>query len=579
MLKAAANLNQQWSALIVEELTRQGINTFVISPGSRSTPLTFAAAENPRANTHIIFDERAAAFFALGYARATALPAVLICTSGTAAANYFPAVIEASSENLPLIILSADRPPELKDSAANQTIDQTKLFGGYARWFFEMPCPDEKIEATFVLSTINYALQKALGQNAGPVHLNCMFREPLAPEPQPFDPDYLSPLQEWSKSNGPFTEITTGTPVTSLSGKPMSEIDLGNSIILCGRVNQDEAAAITKLASDFNLPVIADITCPIRLDGTCSNLIAHFDQLLLNDDFAGRLAGKTVLHFGGAFVSKRVLRWLDTYIKQYIHISPREKRVDPLHKVTWRVTSDIAAFCKSLTRVKAQPAWDWRWMKQLNDHIAAKIVAGLDDGLNEASAALSLSRFCAGKALFMASSMPVRDLDMYARPVEPAPIVAANRGASGIDGTVASAAGFAQGTGKPLMLLIGDLALLHDLSSLQLIKTLNQPAKVVVINNHGGGIFHFLPVAKHTAIFEPFFGTPHSLNFEHAADMFGLQYARPASLKELATLLKNESGHLLIEIESERIANLEHHQTLQHKLSEEITGWLKQNMA
>ncbi len=579
MLKAAANLNQLWSDLIVEELTRQGIITFVISPGSRSTPLTFAAAENPRANTHIIFDERAAAFFALGHARASGQPAVLMCTSGTAAANYYPAVIEASSENLPLLILSADRPPELKDSAANQTIDQTKLFGGYVRWFFEMPCPDEKIEAPFVLSTINYALQKSVGQNAGPVHLNCMFREPLAPDPQPIDPDYLTPLEGWSKGNRPFTKISSGNPFVSFSGNQFAGIDLGNSVILCGRVTQADAQAIKKLASDFNLPVIADITCPIRLDGTCSNLIAHFDQLLLNDDFAKRLKGKTVLHFGGPFVSKRVMQWLGKHIEQYIHISPREKRVDPLHKVTWRVTSDIAAFCMALSGLEAKPAWDWRWMKQLNDHMAVKIATGLDDDLNEASAALCLSRFCAGKALFMASSMPVRDLDMYAQPVSPAPVVAANRGASGIDGTVASAAGFARGTGKPLMLLMGDLALLHDLSSLQLVKALEQQATIVVINNHGGGIFHFLPVAKHAPVFEPFFGTPHDLHFEHAANMFGLQYARPASLKELAALLQNKSGHHLIEIESERVANLEQHKTFQRKLSEEIAQWLKQNMA
>ncbi len=343
-IQSSENINILWANLIIEELIRHNINYFCISPGSRSTPLTVTAANHPQTKTTIFYDERGAAFHALGYGRASQTPAVLICTSGTAVANYFPAVIEASQEYIPLIVLSADRPPELRNRGANQTINQVELFGKYPRFFFDFPCPSLKNDASFVLSIIDKAVSQTTAFNPGPVHLNCMFREPLAPKNEPWPIEYLNSLGNWTTTKRVYEEILP-------SHKPISKEDFlkvcitveksKEGIILAGRnENYADQQAILKLADKLNWPVFADITSGLRFS-LSKKVIHHFDQLLLSDSIKERLSNLPLLHFGGQFVSKRLLQFLENHKGEYIHINETEKIIDPAKSVTLRIQDPI----------------------------------------------------------------------------------------------------------------------------------------------------------------------------------------------------------------------------------------------
>ncbi|MCH7759687.1 2-succinyl-5-enolpyruvyl-6-hydroxy-3-cyclohexene-1-carboxylic-acid synthase, partial [Patescibacteria group bacterium] len=340
LIQSSENINILWANLIIEELTRFGINYFCISPGSRSSPLTITTAKHPQVKTNLFYDERGAAFHALGYARASKIPAVLICTSGTAAANYYPAVIEASQEYIPLIVLSADRPPELRNSGANQTIDQVNLYGKYPRLFFDFPCPNEKDEASFVLSKIDMAVSYATGINPGPVHLNCMFREPLALQKEPWPQDYLNSLDNWPTTKDTFKKrVTVSQNLTKNDLLKVIKIIEENrgGIILAGRnENHDDRQAILKLADKLNWPVFADITSGLRFNSS-EKVIHYFDQILLSDAIKERFYNVPIIHFGGQFVSKRLLQFLENHKAAHVHILETEKIIDPAKSVTLRI--------------------------------------------------------------------------------------------------------------------------------------------------------------------------------------------------------------------------------------------------
>lgn len=583
MLTEFSSLNALWTSLIVEELVRNRVDYFCLSPGFRNSPLTVSIARNKKAHSVIHYDERGAAFHALGYARATRRPAVLICTSGTAAADFMPAVIEASMDMVPLIVLTADRPPELRNTGANQTIDQVKLYGGYVRWFCDLPCPDADIEPGFVLTTVDQTVYRATRPPAGPVHINCMFREPLAPiGPKKDFARHLSGIKRWMKDQSPYTEYmyVPSAPDAETIAKAttiISEADKG--IIVVGRLrNSEEQEAVKMVACHLNWPTFPDISSGLRLGVTSDNLIAYYDQVLLSNEFAESCQPLTVVHFGSIPTSKRLQQFLKkNRLSEYIMVAGHPWRYDPSHRVTMRIEADVEEFCKQLLALIEQPRANRPWLEQFTtaSDIVGRILHEViddDDRMSEPSVSRLISQnIQQNSGLFVSNSMPIRDMDMYAAPHGSVVTVACNRGASGIDGIIASATGFACGLNKPVTLLIGDLAFLHDVNSLALLKSAAHPHPlvIVVINNDGGGLFSFLPIAQVKEAFEPFFGTPHGLSFDKAADMFGLDYCCPDSKESFISSYlsaQNENRSAIIEIKSDRAENYRFHQVVQEKI-------------
>jgi len=579
----AVNLNDMWGKLIVEELWRNDIDMFVLSPGSRCTPLTAAVASHSKVKNVKHFDERGAAFFALGYGRATDKPAVLICTSGTAAANYFPAVIEASMDRVPLILLTADRPSELHDCGANQTIDQVNLYGKYTRYHFDLPCPDINVSPEFVLTTVDNAIYQAINSPEGPVHINCRFREPLVSVnlPKSFK-SYLSNCQYWLNNEEPYTQHEKSVKV--INKKQIEQLahilnDATNGLLMIGKLKDStQQEAVSKLAQKLNWPIFADIQSGLRGNKDIENTIQYFDSLLLSEKFQ-KAKNLTVVHIGGMMTSKRTNIFLQqNKLKEYIHIAEHPFRHDPNHKVTVRIETDIDYLCHKLLPL-VNPKNNDRLLTQFKkadqkaDIIIEKEIFS-KTSLSEIAVARLVSKYIkSGHKLFLSNSMPIRDMDMYANPSHALFEVAANRGVSGIDGVMATFGGYVYGSDSGGTLIVGDLAFLHDLNSLALLVNISRSLTVILINNNGGGIFSFLPVSKYGAIFEPFFATPHNLTFKKVVSMFDGDYYQPHSQDEFIKdyLKAQKTNHLsVIEVQTDRRQNLKEHLSLQKKIKNAI---------
>ncbi len=552
----APTLNRHWAEALVGELVRCGVGLVCLAPGSRSTPLALAVAAS--GVEHLVhFDERGAAFCALGWARATGRPAAVVTTSGTAIANLLPAAVEASMDAVPLVLLTADRPPELRDTGANQTIRQPGLFGTFVRWAFDLPVPTADIDVAFVRTTAAQAVHRARGRPAGPVHLNCPFRDPLAGK--------AVPSAESRTTSGPSTRYRAATSVASDLATDLADRLRGieRGLVVAGRLRtRREGEAAVRLAEALGWPLLPDVASQVRLGVDSEVTIPFYDHLLGSETFRREHEPDAVLHLGGRSTSKRLAQFLATHRPPLFVVRDDPFRFDPDHLVTGRIEADPADVCAALVGLLDAPrdrsAWFVAW-RRASDVAAETLGAFFDEGETLTEPAVArLAAQHAGAGLVLAASMPVRDADAFSRPDGPAPLVASNRGASGIDGTVATAAGFARGLGAPVTLLTGDLALLHDLNSLALLRE-GPPVTVVALNNDGGGIFHFLPVAEHGVtnrdeVFEPYFGTPHGLGFEHAARMFGLPFHQPETAGACEAALA-EPGAKLIEVRTERTAN------------------------
>jgi len=581
---AAKNMNQLWATLIVEELVRCGVDRFVLSPGSRCTPLTLAVAEHPQAASTTHYDERGAAFFALGQARALRRPVALICTSGTAAANYLPALVEASQSLVPLIVLTADRPPELLDSGANQTIDQNHLYGGYTRWYHAFPCPDRAIRPEVVLSAVDHAVHRAQGIHAGPVHLNCAYREPLAPIATEVDfTEYLASVARWQSQGRPHTTYARAEPAVEPEDERFLRELLQSAkrgTIVAGQIEDPIVSdAVLRLGQSLGWPVLADVASGLRL-GTGGTTVLHYcDLLLCSEMFRDQFSPDVVLHFGGPVTSKRLMQHLQSHSPQhYIRVAHHPLRHDPIHRVTLHIQTDPAAFCiglASASRIAGDSAWV-NGLLEMNEKADDAIDKALGNSreYSEPGIARVISEL-ANDVLFLGNSMPIRDMDMFAAPSGKRVSVYANRGASGIDGNIATAAGIANASGRPVTAIVGDLAALHDLNSLALLRNRETKVILIIVNNDGGGIFHFLPIAEHTDHFEPYFATPHGLRFAHAAEQFGLKYARPNDREAFVAAYDaareiDESS--IVEVTTERESNHRIHRELQEAVVAALAG-------
>ena len=539
-----------------EELTRCGMEHACTSPGSRSTPLVLSLVRQPglRAWSHL--DERCAGFFALGAAKASERPVAVTCTSGTAAANLAPAVIEAHWARVPLIVLTADRPPELRDVGAGQTIDQLKLFGDAVKWFFEVGVHDATPERLRWIRTLACrAYATALDGPPGPVHLNFPLREPLTLD---------HPLPDESTARGAEPYVIAQPPPVPPPARGPGPHPSGRLVLVAGAGTRNPAG-VADYASRTGIPMLADPLSGARRGPAA---VAHYDLLLRSPAFTSVRRPDFILRLGDLPTSKPLRSWLAGLgdVPQ-IAVDPDRTWQDPDSVVAMRLHSLLP----QPTGLSVEPGWLEAWTGPDAD-TARTIDEELGDDLSEPLVARRLSQWLDPDAsLFVASSMPIRDVETFAAANEHGPRFLANRGANGIDGTVSSAFGVAA-TGRRTVLLIGDVALAHDIGGLLAGRRLGLPLTIVLLNNDGGGIFHFLAVAAETDAFEEHVATPHGLDFFHAAELYGCGYERPQDVAELRAALAGaaQAGRTtLIEVRTERNDNLALHRRVAAAVSTE----------
>ena len=541
--------NRSWGRAIVCGLQKLGAGRFFLSPGARGSALVAAIAEEGiEAKVH--YDERGMSFAALGWAMATGRPAVCITTSGSAVANLLPACVEAFHSGIPLIFVTADRPPELRGTGANQTIHQPGIFGSFVRAQADLPCPSDPSQLPAILENLVAA---ATGENPGPVHLNVPFPEPVLPQSEV--EDFLLP--------------TLRPPQISKSSlmPPASFFDSPNGIILVGRLplsEQPSAALLLQLSEILGWPLIADALSGARL---LPGVIGHADWILQSRHVP---APERVLHFGGSLVSKRLGEWMTPCrCENYLQVRRFPENLDPWHQSPTVLQADIPEFLDSLS-LQPRPGWRDIWI-EANQAAAEVLSEVLTKQLTEPAIARAVA--ANSSLLFLGNSMPVRDFNSCAESQSPRPIqILGNRGASGIDGNIATIAGISSGSGKPVTALLGDLTVLHDLNSLALLR--DDPVTLVVVNNDGGGIFQFLPLGIDPVERERFWETPHGMDFAHAAAQFGLEYHRPPEIPALAELLSQPPLRArLIECRTDRAANHALHLEISSRMAQREWKW------
>jgi 2-succinyl-5-enolpyruvyl-6-hydroxy-3-cyclohexene-1-carboxylate synthase len=546
-----------------DELARCGMEHACTSPGSRCTPIVLSLVRQGTIACHSHLDERASGFFALGAAKASGRPVAVTCTSGTAAANLMPAVIEAYESRVPLIVLTADRPPELRDLGAGQTIDQIKLYGSAAKWFFEVGVHDATPERLrWIRQLACRAYWTALNGRPGPVHLNFPLREPLVlSEPLRADDSARAGGRPWvTRHPAP----AAASDLAELLGGPLP----ARGVLVAGREERDPAAgaAVARFAAAAGYPLLADPLSGAR-HGPAA--IARYDLLLRFPEFTARPRPELVIRTGELPTSKPLRQWLAslTDVTQ-LAFDPDQVWQDPDAALAHLLDGDAARpLERAAPAVPLDPHWlaGWREADQL---VSDAIERELGDTLSEPLVAARLARWLPEDAtLFVASSMPIRDIELFsdAGATAGGPRVVSNRGANGIDGTVSAAFGAAAAGAGPVVLLIGDVALAHDVGGLLAARRLGLALTVVLLNNDGGGIFHFLLVATQTDAFEHHVATPHGLPFAAAAELYGLGYERPESVDQLRSAVRRSiaaSAATIIEVRTDRGRNLVQHRRI-----------------
>ena len=533
--------NRAWGQALVDGLCQLGADRFFLSPGARSAPLA-SALRGRHVTTH--YDERGMAFAALGWAMATGRPAMCVTTSGSAVANLLPACVEAFHSNVPLIFLTADRPPELRGTGANQTIHQPGLFGGFVRFAVDLPCAQDEGAVSRFAGILSEAVGMATGSQPGPVHLNVPIREPL------LEDSAAEPIHEWDGVISRAEEAFDWP-----SDFDFQRFADGRGVVVIGRLpvgEQGRVDAILHLAKKLGWPVMADAASGARLR---SGIIRHADWILQRQDVPGP---ERVLHFGGALVSKRIGKWLSACRgADCLQVRMFPERHDPWNQNPVFLHAGIHPFCESVNSFAlpmAADTWIESW-RRADIAVGAAIEAELaqEDAISEPAILRALADVAAatGWPVFLGNSMPIRDFDSCVAAVSKDVVnVFANRGASGIDGNIATVAGLALGCASPLLAVMGDLAALHDLNSLPLLQGF--PVTLVIINNGGGGIFRFLPIDVEERLLE----TPHAWEFRGAAQQFGMEYHQVASLSELCTsLAERHAAPRILECCTDRAEN------------------------
>ena len=549
-------------ATLVDEWVEAGVTHAVVAPGSRSTPLAVALAASPDLEVHVVHDERAAAFVALGIGRATGRPAIVLCTSGTAAANFHPAVVEAHQSHIPLLVCTADRPPELRDVGAPQTIDQTRLYGPIVRWFHDPGVPDAAADETW-RSLAQRAVSATTGIDPGPVHLNLPFREPLVG-----DPGELPPTRN-GHARAAFS-WPSGAAVAQAELRLLARtIDRQRGVIVAGK-GAGAPDAVDALSAATGWPVLADPRSGCR---GLPSAVCAFDALLRHEEFARAHTPQVVVALGEPPASKVLAQWIAGSGAEIVQVSAHPGVVDPAHVVAHRVAADPDDVCHALAGAltgATGTTWParWRHAEGAAQVAIAAAVSGWQRPTEPGIARSVLSAAAPGTQIVLSSSMPVRDAEWYGPPrgdIE----VHANRGANGIDGVIATATGIAIGSRRPTILLIGDIAFVHDSSSLVALSRREVDLTIVVVDNDGGGIFSFLPQASAlpTDRYEQLFGTPHGTDVVALAAAHGLPAVDVPTIDDLSRTLtapRTTAGAHVLRLVTDRVENVGVHDDL-HK--------------
>ncbi len=538
------NINIAVASLLVEELIRNDIHYFVISPGSRSTPLAIAVTRNPLTRYKLVLDERSAGFYALGYAKGRKKPAVLICTSGTALANYFPAVIEARMTNTPLLVLSADRPFSLQDTGSNQTIEQPQIYGNYTRIFSHIPVTPQGLSAPSILSLVDNILYKMIYAEPGPAHINIAFDEPLHPEIHPYHIDGNESFYEWMKTRNPFTRYFPRKDTSSLTENEIwgNLSESGNMTIVTGSLEEfiqsdEDRILIKKIMEDLcrkGWPVWMDIRSGF-FRSLCG--ISHADFIFGNTTLPPHAAPETILHIGSEMLSKEYYRLLQKHIiPTVIQIKNHANRHDPEYGVTVRLSADVhklAEIVRQIPECKNHEYSEYWKSSSVKSQALLEDIFKSEKTISEAGFLHHLALARLDSDIAIGNSMPIRNLDMFTASLHPGIAVFSNRGASGIDGFLSSSMGFATATGRPTVIISGDVAALHDLNSLYLSTDIPNATIVLVFNNGGSGIFDYLPIARYPEDYGNLFRTEHSYNMKNFAKGFNLPYYTASPAEEI----------------------------------------------
>lgn len=555
----------------METCRRAGVRVAVICPGSRSGPLAIAfarcdAAEELEAIS--VLDERSAAFLALGIAKQTQQPVAIVCSSGTAGANFFPAVIEARHSRVPLLLLTADRPPELRDCHAGQAIDQGKLFGGYASWYTELALPEAHLDLLrYLRQTVLRAVERSQLPVPGPVHINIPFRDPLAPLPQESSAEVLRLASALVQDEAFFAHVAPpAIPQRDVKVPWEHWRACERGAIIAGVAAPADpdayCRAVARLATHLGWPVLADALSPLRNWADCNpNLISSYDLALRNAELAEELAPDCVLQLGPLPTSKVLRAWLARQQSEHWTLDPAADNFDPLHGPVQHLPVAIADLVADLPGIATVPADYLRaWLdaeSQLQKVLTLQLAKSrLTAQFLEAEVPWLLGQMLPAETpLIVANSMPVRDMECFWPPGNGHHPVYCNRGANGIDGTLSTALGIAWG--NRAVLLTGDLALLHDTNGFLSAKRLQGHLTIVLINNNGGGIFGMLPIADFDPPFEEFFATPQEVDFAKLCATYEVAYERAGERQHLETLVHNlpATGVRLIEIACDRQAN------------------------
>jgi len=537
----APNRNTLWGEILVDELVAAGLGAVCLSPGSRSTPLTVAFAEHPDVTVYSHLDERSGAFFALGRGRRTGQPTAVVCTSGTAAANFHPAVLEASEARVPLLVLTADRPPELQDSGANQSTDQEKLYGDAVRWYRTLPEPEPEARKLRSLRvTADRAVAEATTTPAGPVHLNVPFRKPLEPTPVPGDvPDSLAdeaPLAVQGR-DGPFVHTSAGRvdpDETDIARLSEAIVSATRALIVAGPADPTVpvAGSVARFVEKTAVPVLADPLSGCRFGEYVPALpvCGGYDSYL---DTAEWPDPDLVFRVGASPTSKVLRHYLRDAEARQVVVDPAGGWREAEFTATDRLAVDPGRLFEGLSEAvsagsAAEPTEQWRERFEAAERTYWDLVeSACREDVFEGAILHAVTQSLPDPAtLFVSNSMPVRDLDRFGPPRAAEVTALGNRGVSGIDGVTSTALGAGSATDDPLVLVTGDLAYYHDMNGLLALQRCGVDATVVLLNNDGGGIFHMLPIEEFDPPFTDQFKTPHGLDFEPTGDLYDLDFTR-----------------------------------------------------
>jgi 2-succinyl-5-enolpyruvyl-6-hydroxy-3-cyclohexene-1-carboxylate synthase len=567
----------------IDELVRAGVRHLVLCPGSRSTPLAISGHRHPGMKVWTLIDERSAGFFALGLARGLRAPAALLSTSGTAAANFLPAVVEAHYGRVPLVVLTADRPHELREAGAPQTIDQIRLYGTHAKWFADLALPEgNDLMLRYVRTVAGRAVAVARDDPAGPVHLNFPLREPLVPvrATEELPPSARRDAAAWEGRPGgrPYAASSPAPRVPSADlvarlARELAAVERG--MIVCGPADDPALpAAVVRLAARLRFPVLADPLSNVRCGPHDRRLVIDgYDPVLRIGSLVRTLEPEAIVRFGGVPASRPLVQYLQGHRRAQQIVVDGGAWSDPARGGGEFVCADPVAFCNALADALADPApifdapWVTRWaalslraraalherLARIEEPFEGKVFAELAPLLPD------------GATLYVGNSMPVRDLDSFFPGSPKAIRILGNRGASGIDGVVSSALGVAASGASPVVLVLGDLSFYHDMNGLLAAMLHGLRATVILLNNDGGGIFSFLPQADYPEHFEALFGTPHGLDFSLAAALYGAAYSRPTTWEEFRDRIRGSlAAHTLsiVEIRTSRTRNVVLHREM-----------------